>query len=53
MEAAWRWRRDREWDQRALMTAFVLLAAGGGGDHSLVGIFDEVRFALPGYRPDE
>ncbi len=52
LEAAWRWRRDREWDQRAI-TATLALMAAGGGDSSYTGILDEVRFLLPGYEPEK
>lgn len=53
MEAGWRWRRDREWEQRALTTALLMLCVPGGGEKSLTGLYDDVRFSMPGYMPDE
>lgn len=53
MEDAWRWRRDREWEQRAIVSTLALMAAGAGKDTSFTGLYDEIRFMLPGYRPVE
>lgn len=52
MEAAAVWRRDREWEQRALLAAYAMLPNTEKGT-DLSDLYRDVVNMLPGYKPGE